>query len=308
MYRNQKFMVCQVDSVEDCVQLCPTEPNQTIDANMWIPRADIDTKLQKKPRAMTDQESDVMAETLQHAYDRAVKSLESADVTKFVSKGRPAEAVMFYIYLGCMYEMQTFIEPRGVILRNDWQSVVFDSPSVDHAKDNYITFTENDGCVLTLNSNTKTNKDGSAPAKSFQIGGTRFAKFLKMWLPFAQQMQNQAFRTSSKTFRVQTSKVHIVCHYSGMHPATFAQPYTKKGAFYNSVKASILKHYPVLKSFKECLGSTSSRKHDVQQAAAARKRRFGDTVTSESLSDERVTAQRRLHTAATSRENYEVSS
>jgi hypothetical protein len=59
-----------------------------------------------------------------------------------------------------------------------------------------------------------------------------------------------------------------------MHPATFAQPYTKKGAFYNSVKASILKHYPVLKSFKECLGSTSSRKHDVQQAAAARKRQF----------------------------------
>jgi hypothetical protein len=161
MYRNQKFMVCQVDSVEDCVQLCPTEANQTIDTNIWIPRADIDTKLWKKPRAMTNQESDVMAETLQHSYDRAVKCLESADVTSFVSKGRPAEAVIFYIYLGCMYEMQTFIEPRGVILRNDWQSVVFDSPSVDHAKDNYITFTENDGCVLTLNSNSKTNKDGS---------------------------------------------------------------------------------------------------------------------------------------------------
>jgi hypothetical protein len=92
-----------------------------------------------------------------------------------------------------------------------------------------------------------------------------------------------------------------------MHPATFAQPYTKKGAFYNSVKASILKHYPVLKSFKECLGSTSSRKHDVQQAAAARKRQFGDTVTSDSIADERATAQRRLHTAATAHESYEAS-
>jgi hypothetical protein len=124
-------MVCQVDYAEDCVQLCPTEANQTIDSNMWIPRANIDTKLHQKPRAMTDQESDVMAEALQHAYDRAVKSLESANVTTFVSKGCPAEAIMFYLYLGCMYEMQTYIEPRGVILRNDWQTVLFDSPSVD---------------------------------------------------------------------------------------------------------------------------------------------------------------------------------
>eukprot|EP01047_Picozoa_sp_COSAG01_P076578 COSAG01_NODE_13492_length_1578_cov_0.942529_1_plen_465_part_01 len=258
MYCNGKFMVCQVDSAEDCVQLCPTEANQTIDSNMWIPRANIDTKLHKKPRAMTDQESDVMAEALQHAYDRAVKSLESADVTTFVSKGCPAEAIMFYLYLGCMYEMQTYIEPRGVILRNDWQTVLFDSPSVDHAKDNYVTFTE-DGCVLTLNSNTKTNKDGSAPTKKFEIGGTRFAQFLKLWQPFAHQMQNQTFRTSSKEFKVEASKVHIVCHYSGMHPSTFGLPYTKKGAFYNSVKASLLKYYPALKSFKECLGSTSSR-------------------------------------------------
>eukprot|EP01047_Picozoa_sp_COSAG01_P107138 COSAG01_NODE_36181_length_521_cov_0.720379_1_plen_81_part_00 len=65
-------------------------------------------------------------------------------------------------------------------------------------------------------------------------------------------------------------------------------------------------YYPALEPFKECLNATAARKNDVVQAAAARKRRFGDTVTSESLSDERVTAQRRLHTAATSHESYEV--
>jgi hypothetical protein len=85
-----------------------------------------------------------------------------------------------------------------------------------------------------------------------------------------------------------------------------ARPYVKEGDFYNNVKKSILQKYPTLKGFKECIGTTSARKTDTVMAAASRKRRFGDTVTSESIADERETAQRRLHAASTAHKNYEI--
>ena len=98
---------------------------------------------------------------------------------------------------------------------------------------------------------------------------------------------------------------YVVCHYSCTHPDVFARPYVKEGDFYNNVKKSVLLAYPALKGFKECLGTTSARKTDTVMAAASRKRRFGDTVTSDTIADERETAQRRLHSASTAHAVYE---
>eukprot|EP01047_Picozoa_sp_COSAG01_P043756 COSAG01_NODE_3907_length_5556_cov_8.827378_2_plen_235_part_00 len=128
-------------------------------------------------------ETDVMTEVLQHAYDAAVLALKN-DCTRFVRTQDPSKAIMFYIYLAVMYEMPTYVEPRGVILRNDWQSIVFDGPGVDHDKDNYLTFGDDARCTLALNSNTKTNANGEQ-VKRFDISHTRLVSFLRQWEPHA---------------------------------------------------------------------------------------------------------------------------
>jgi hypothetical protein len=64
--------------------------------------------------------------------------------------------------------------------------------------------------------------------------------------------------------------------YNCTHPDVFAKPYVKEGDFYNNVKKSILLAYPVPKGF-----------------------------TSESIADERETAQRRLPAASTAHAVYE---
>jgi hypothetical protein len=305
LYKNQRLVVFATNADGTMVQLCPTEEDQTIDTYAWIPRADIDQKLAKKSRAMSSAETDVMTEVLQHAYDAAVLALKN-DPTKFVRTEDPAKAIMFYIYLAVMYEMPTYVEPRGVILRNDWQSIVFDGPGVDHDKDNYLTFHEDGRCTLTLNSNTKTNAGGDKPVKKFDISHTRLVDFLKKWELHARKMQNQTVRTKTRSIQISARAPYVVCHYSCTHPDVFARPYVKEGDFYNNCKKSILLAYPALKGFKECIGTTSARKTDTVMAAASRKRRFGDTVTSESIADERETAQRRLHAASTAHKNYEI--
>jgi L-amino acid N-acyltransferase YncA len=83
----------------------------------------------------------------------------------------------------------------------------------------------------------------------------------------------------------------------------YGKPYSKRGDFYTAVKKSVLNYYPSLEPFKECLNATAARENDVVHAAASRKRRFGDTVTSESIADERKTAYRRLHSASTAHEH-----
>jgi hypothetical protein len=134
-------------------------------------------------------------------------------------------SLMFYIYLACMYEMPTYVQPRGVILRNDWQSVLFDGPGVDHDKDNFLTFHEDDRCTLTLNSNTKTNADGDKPVKRFDISHTRLVDFLKQWEPHARAMQNQTIKTKTRSIQISARAPYVVCHYSCTHPDVFARPY-----------------------------------------------------------------------------------
>jgi hypothetical protein len=65
----------------------------------------------------------------------------------------------------------------GVILRRDWQTIKFYNATVDREKDNFVEF-KGDECRLRLNSNTKTNPDGSQPRKEFSITGTRLAQTL----------------------------------------------------------------------------------------------------------------------------------
>jgi hypothetical protein len=303
LYRNQRMMVCATNADGTMVQLCPTEEDQTIDSNVWISRADIDQKLAKKSRAMSSAETDVMTDVLQRAYDAAVLALEN-DPTRFVRGEDPAKAIMFYIYLAVMYEMPTYVQPRGVILRNDWQSIVFDGPGVDHDKDNYLTFGDDARCTLTLNSNTKTNANGEQ-VKRFDISHTRLVEFLRQWEPHARAMQNQTVKTKTRSIQISARAPYVVVHYSCTHPDVFARPYVKEGDFYNNVKKSVIQAYPALKNFKECIGTTSARKTDTVMAAASRKRRFGDTVTSESIADERATASRRLHSASTAHAVYE---
>jgi hypothetical protein len=214
--------------------------------------------------------------------------------------------VMFYIYLAVFFEMKTYVQDYpGVILRRDWSMVKFYNASVDRERDNFIEF-EGDECTLYLNTNTKTNADGSAPRKQFPISGTRLAHFLKLWEPHAWKMQNQTFETKTKSITLQASTAYVVCHYSCKQTTTYGRPYTKKGDFYTAVKKSVLKYYPELEAFKECLNATAARKNDAVQASRARKRRFGDTVTSESIADERLAARRRLHSSATAHEQYEA--
>jgi transcriptional regulator of met regulon len=223
LYRNQRMMVCATNADGTMVQLCPTEEDQTIDSNVWISRADIDQKLAKKSRAMSSAETDVMTEVLQRAYDAAVLALEN-DPTRFVRGEDPAKAIMFYIYLAVMYEMPTYVQPRGVILRNDWQSIVFDGPGVDHDKDNYLTFGDDARCTLTLNSNTKTNANGEQ-VKRFDISHTRLVEFLRQWEPHARAMQNQTVKTKTRSIQVSARAPYVVCHYSCTHPDVFARPY-----------------------------------------------------------------------------------
>jgi hypothetical protein len=112
LYRNQRLVVFATNADGSMVQLCPIEEGQVIDTYAWIPRADIDQRLAKKSRAMSIAETNVMTEVLQHAYDAALLALKN-DCTRFVRGEDPAKAIMFYIYLACMYEMPTYVQPRG---------------------------------------------------------------------------------------------------------------------------------------------------------------------------------------------------
>jgi hypothetical protein len=135
---------------------------------------------------------------------------------------------------------------------------------------------------------------------------SRLADFLRLWQPHAQKMQNQTFTAKKKEVTLQVPAPYVVCHYACKQITVYGKPYTKRGDFYTAVKKSVLNYYPALEPFKECLNATAARKNDVVHAAAARKRQFGDTVTSESIADERATAHRRLHSASTAHANYEA--
>jgi hypothetical protein len=101
-----------------------------------------------------------------------------------------------HIYLAIFFEMKTmtYVEDYpGVILRRDWQTVKFYNATVDREKDNFIEF-KGDECMLHLNSNTKTNPDGSQPRKEFSITGTRLAHVLKLWDQHAYAMRQTHFK------------------------------------------------------------------------------------------------------------------
>jgi hypothetical protein len=216
------------------------------DTERWIPREKIDTKLHKRPRAMSDSESEMVDKILDEAYQRAVQCLEK-DPSTFVPSGlsnggSPAEAVMFYIYLAVFFEMKTYVDDYpGVILRRDWQSVQFYNATVDREKDNFIEFKE-DQCILVLNTHTKTNPDGSLPRKVFKLTGTRLADFLRLWQPHAQKMQNQTFTSKKKKIRLQVPAPYVVCHYACKQTTVYGKAYTKRGDFYTAVKKSVLNY------------------------------------------------------------------
>eukprot|EP01047_Picozoa_sp_COSAG01_P078166 COSAG01_NODE_14338_length_1466_cov_1.808339_1_plen_447_part_00 len=145
MYKNHCMMVVDTKDDGNLVQLgdhVDGEPHVNHDTERWIPRDQIDTKLHKRPRAMSDSETEIVAKVLENAYDRAVKSLDnepSAFVATGMSneEGSPAEAVMFYIYLAVFFEMKTYVQDYpGVVLRRDWESVKFYNASVDREHDN----------------------------------------------------------------------------------------------------------------------------------------------------------------------------
>jgi hypothetical protein len=207
----------------------------------WIARQEIDTKLHKKPRAMNGNKSNIMDEVLEDAYKRDVGCLKT-DPSQYVQTGigstacSPAEPVIFYIYLAVFFEMKTYVQDYpGVILRRDWQTVKFYNATVDREKDNFVEF-KGDECKLRLNSNTKTNPDGSQPRKEFSITGTRLAHVLKLWDRHAYAMQNQTIHTRKQDYSVSSPSAYVVCHYTCKQAKTFGRPYNKPGDFYNNVK------------------------------------------------------------------------
>jgi hypothetical protein len=143
----------------------------------------------KTQAALSPQQKQDMAFQTNTFFNTALSYLQEGFEIEWKQK-KKIEAVQTSLFAEFQFGLPTYNNGKyeGIQLRRDHIDLQFRSPSLEITKAKYIDI-QGEQVFIVLNSNSKTNTDGSATPKRFELDpNCRLSKLLKLWRPLALQL------------------------------------------------------------------------------------------------------------------------